>query len=198
MTRAARPRALCDTTAGALGLLQDSGGGIGQHLTPQDNIRGVRILSKVVANAADTRDEYHGAGQVIAEHHGIMASGAWHVHPGAGGMALCGGGNLPLQRGIHHSWPDRHTVWRDRNFDGPLTVGSSGEVMPRLLQLLQAFRLWVAILQDHFCFAGDNAGRPWMQGDAANGPDGFWPSDGLKGGPQLRGEIDQGHPSIFA
>jgi hypothetical protein len=38
-------------------LLQDGGGGIGQHLAPQDNIRGVRILSEVVADASDTWDE---------------------------------------------------------------------------------------------------------------------------------------------
>ena len=42
---------------GALCLLQDGGGGIGQHLAPQDNIRRVRILSEVVADAPDTRDE---------------------------------------------------------------------------------------------------------------------------------------------
>ena len=33
------------------------GGGIGKHLAPQDNIHGVRILSEVVADAPDTRDE---------------------------------------------------------------------------------------------------------------------------------------------
>ena len=57
MTRAAMPKALCSTTARALGLLQDGGGGIGQHLSPQDNIHGMRILSEVVADASDTRDE---------------------------------------------------------------------------------------------------------------------------------------------
>ena len=45
------------TTPGALCLLQDGGGGIGKHLAPQDNIRGVRILSEVVADAPDARDE---------------------------------------------------------------------------------------------------------------------------------------------
>ena len=40
-----------------LGLLQDGRGGIGKHLAPQDNIRGVRILSEVVADAPDTWDE---------------------------------------------------------------------------------------------------------------------------------------------
>src|SRR4029434_9897918 len=135
MTRAAMPKALCGTTAGALGLLQDGGGGIGQHLAPQDNIRRVRILSEVVTDAPDTRDEYHGTGQVIAEHHGIMASGAWHVHPCAGGVALCGCSNLLLQRGIHHSWLDRSAVRRDRNFDGSRTIGSGSKRMHRLLKV---------------------------------------------------------------
>ena len=44
-------------TPGASCLLQDGGGGIGKHLAPQDNIRGVRILSEVVADAPDARDE---------------------------------------------------------------------------------------------------------------------------------------------
>jgi hypothetical protein len=44
-------------TAGALCLLQDGGGGIGKHLAPQDNIRGVRILREVVADAPDARDK---------------------------------------------------------------------------------------------------------------------------------------------
>ena len=44
-------------TAGALCLLQDGCGGIGKHLAPQDNIHGVRILSEVVADAPDARDE---------------------------------------------------------------------------------------------------------------------------------------------
>jgi len=45
------------TTPGALCLLQDGGGSIGKHLAPQDNIRGVRILSEVVADAPDAGDE---------------------------------------------------------------------------------------------------------------------------------------------
>src|SRR5262245_29341004 len=127
-----------------------------------------------------------------------MASGAWHVHPRAGGVALCGCSNLLLQRGIHHGWLDRSAIRSDRNSNGSCTVGSSGKVMDRLLKVLQAFHLWIAILQDHFRFAGNNAGRPWVKGDAANRPYGFWPSDGLKGMPQLIGEIDQGYPGIFA
>ena len=54
------PQALCTPTLslpGTLGLLHDGGGGIGKHLAPQDNIRGVRILSEVMADAPDTRDE---------------------------------------------------------------------------------------------------------------------------------------------
>ena len=43
--------------AGALSLLQDGSGGIGKYLATQDNIRWVRILSEVVADAPDTRDE---------------------------------------------------------------------------------------------------------------------------------------------
>ena len=59
------PSSLCQRTKclytfyppGALGLLQNSRGSIGQHLAPQDNIRRVRILSEVVTDAPDTRDE---------------------------------------------------------------------------------------------------------------------------------------------
>src|SRR5262249_22199611 len=89
-------------------------------------------------------------------------------------------------------------VRRDRNFDWSFAVGSGGKVMDRLLKVLQAFHLWIAILQDHFRFAGNNTGRPWVKGDAANRPYGFWPGDGLKGLPQLIGEIDQGNPGVFA
>src|SRR5215510_5553168 len=127
-----------------------------------------------------------------------MASGAWHVHPRAGGMTLCGCSNLLLQHSIHHGWLDRCTIRGDRHGNGSCTVGSGGKVMDRLLKVLQEFHLWVAILQDHFCFAWDNAGCPWVKGDAANRPYSFWPGDGLKGVPQLIGEIDQGHPGIFA
>src|SRR5215510_5321192 len=127
-----------------------------------------------------------------------MASGAWHVHPGAGGVVLCGRSYLLLQRGIHYGGLDRHTVRRDRHCDRSFAVGSGSKLMDSLLKVLQTFLLWVAILQDHFRFAGDNTGRPWVKGDAANGPYGFWPSDGLKGVSQLIGEIDQGHPGIFA
>src|SRR5215813_5605824 len=122
-----------------------------------------------------------------------MASGAWHVHPRAGGVALCSRSYLLLQRSIHHGWLDRNAVRRDRNFDWSFAVGSSGKVMDRLLKVLQAFHLWVTVLQDHFRFAGDNAGCPWVQGDATNRPHGFWSGDGLKSVPQLIGEIDQGH-----
>src|SRR5262245_25411534 len=106
-----------------------------------------------------------------------MASGAWHVHPCAGGVALCGGSNLLLQYGIHHGWLDRLAVRGDRHGNGSGTVGSGSQVMDRLLEVLQAFHLWIAILQDHFRFAGDNAGRPWVKGDTANRPYGFWPGD---------------------
>ena len=127
-----------------------------------------------------------------------MASGAWHVYPCARGVVLCSCCNLLLQCGVHHGGLDRNTVRRDHHCHRTFTVGSGGKVMDRLLKVLQAFHLWIAILQDHFRFTRDNAGRPWVQGDAANGPDGFWPSDGLKGVPQLIGEINQSHPGIFA
>src|ERR1043166_7830538 len=112
-----------------------------------------------------------------------MASGAWHVHPRAGGVALCGRSNLLLQRGIHKGGLNRNAVWRDRNFDESFAIGSGGKVMDRLLKVLQAFHLWVAILQDHVRLAGNNAGCPWVKGDAANRPHGFWSGNGLKGVP---------------
>src|SRR4051794_34983829 len=127
-----------------------------------------------------------------------MASGAWHMHPRARGMALCSCSNLLLQCGIHHGGFDGSAIRRDGHCDRSCAVGSSGEVMDRLLKVLQAFRLWVAVLQDHVCFAGDNARCSGVKGDTANGPHGFWPGDGLKSVPQRRGEIDQGNPGIFA
>src|SRR5947208_12014007 len=127
-----------------------------------------------------------------------MASGAWHVHPRARGVALCGCSNVLLQRSIHHGWLDRSAIRRDHHCDGAFAVGSGSEVMDRLLKLLQAFHLWVAILQDHVRFAGNDAGCSWIKGDTANRPYGFWPGDGLKSMPQLIGEIDQGHPGILA
>src|SRR3546814_2298242 len=59
--------------------------------------------SEVVADAADRRNEQHGAGQLLGDDHRIVARGARHVLPPVRCRRLGGAGDVLLERSEEHT-----------------------------------------------------------------------------------------------
>ena len=103
--------------------MQQIFGGRCQGPAASDDVRFSRVLSDIVTDPTDTRNEQHAGREALGEDLGIMAGTAGHADPTARGVDLSGRSQTLLNGFVHDGGllPGKHGFQID--LDRPVVMG---------------------------------------------------------------------------